>query len=81
MGNSGYDRHSNYKAEIESKQFTALYNHITGVILTTIDASISDSVQREALKTILKQQIWESYEPVTRWLYGNMDGRGQSFPY
>jgi GTP1/Obg family GTP-binding protein len=81
VGNYGYDRYENYKAEIESKHLTALYNHLTGVILTVIDASISDITQREALKTILKEKIWESYEPMTNWLYGNMDGRGQSFPY
>lgn len=68
-GKPFYDRYENYKAEIESKQFTALFNHFLGKMLTFIDASVSDKEQREAQKQIIKQMIWEDYEPLQKWLF------------
>lgn len=65
----GFNHYYNYVGEINSVQINKLFNHITGQILTIIDAAISDEKQNTAIKDLIKNKIWDNYEPLQNWLY------------
>jgi hypothetical protein len=62
-------RYGNHKGVVESKDFTALFNHILGEMLTIADASFTDKEQRTAVKEMIKRTIWSNYEPLQVWLH------------
>lgn len=71
-----FDRYDNYKCQITSEEFTRLFNHLTGQILTLIEASTPDKTQRESLKQIAKERIWSNYEEIQHWMY-NEENRSE----
>lgn len=62
-------RYGNHKGVVESRNFTALFNHILGEMLTIADASFTDQEQRNAVKEMMKRTIWSNYEPLQEWLH------------
>ena len=58
-----------------------LMEHIIGKILTQLDASISDKEQRQALKSVIKSDLWEATDKVRNWYIDQSDTCGSSFPY
>jgi len=77
-----FDRYGNYtSANIQSKHFTALFNHITGKVLTIVDATNTDREQRDALKQLIKQTIWNDYETLQDWMWRQHNGEGSTFPF
>ena len=77
-----FDKYGNYtSANIQSKHFTALFNHITGKVLTIVDATNADPVQRDAMKRLVKSAIWDDYETLQDWMWGQHNGEGSSFPF
>ena len=42
-------------------------SHLQGEILTIIDACISEPKQNKAVKDVLKDRIWGSYQQVHKW--------------
>lgn len=45
--------------EVKYEIYSHNISHLEGQLLTQIDASISDSVNRQALKDIFRQTVWE----------------------
>lgn len=70
-----FDRWSNYVGEIDSTEFTSLFNHLQGQMLTIADAMFTDKTQREAAKSIIKRTIWDNYEELQRWLFRQMQDK------
>lgn len=66
---SDYNQFENYEAIITSRQFTNLFNHIVGKLLTLADATFIDKDQREAFKSLIKTNIWEINDPLQKWMY------------
>lgn len=64
-----FNRYDNYECKVESKQITALFNQMVGQMLTIIEASISDPLQRTALKSVVKDKLWSNYEEIQNWMY------------
>lgn len=62
-------RYDNHKAEVESKHFTALFNHLVGDMCTIVEAAISDREQRRAIKELTKRTIWSNMDALQNWLH------------
>lgn len=45
-------------------------NSLLGNVLTTIDASITDPIQRKAVKDIMKRHVWSTITEVRGEAYG-----------
>lgn len=76
-----FDRYGNYQATVYSKNFTNLFNHLTGKVLTIIDASVVDPVQRDAMKQLIKTAIWENNDVLQEWMWGQLNDEGSTFPF
>lgn len=70
-----YSRHENYKAELDSQDFTSLTRFLEGQMLTIVDASIVDLPQREAVKSLVRKALWNDvYENVQSCLFQRQNG-------
>lgn len=60
---TGYTTSStNGKFEYSQNALEAQMNFLIGKLLTIVDASIADKQQREALKTLVKREVWDQTE-------------------
>ncbi len=76
-----FDRYENYSANVSSQNLTALFQHLEGKILTFVDASYPDSIQRNAIKSLLKRALWEDYDILQEWFYNQQNGYASIFPF
>lgn len=76
-----FDRYENYSATIRSVDLTNLTRHLEGRFLTIADACFSDLKQREAVKSLIKQALWDDYEVLQKWMFDQMEGKASSFPF
>jgi hypothetical protein len=68
------------KAEVSASDFISYNNAILGEVLTLVDASLPESDQRKALKSLIKQCMWRNYDLVWKWLNEQKNGSGSTFP-
>lgn len=68
-------------AKFSSRQIMNFEAKILGKILTIIDASITDREQREAMKMLIKQDVWDATDVVVKWMVDQGDKNGSTFPY
>lgn len=68
-------------AKFSSKQIMNLEAKILGKVLTIIDASVTDREQREAMKMLVKQAVWDTTDVVVEWMTKQGDKSGSTFPY
>lgn len=71
----------NAEAKISCKNINSFTSHLEGKVLTVIDASISDRIQREALKSILRNTLWDTSSIVYQWVHDQKDGNSSAFPF
>ena len=74
-------RYGDHRAEISSSNMTSYHNHLTGQMLTLVEASFTDLQQRNAVKALVKQMIWSNYEQLQLWMAEQKDGKASSFPF
>lgn len=68
-------------ATLDLGEFATFTNRVVGIILTQVDASISDPVQRKAFKDIVKSRIWEDHHRMTIYAQNKVEGKLQSYPF
>ena len=63
-------------------QLENVITSLSGRLLTIIEASIIDKGQRDAVKSLIKKELWETYNDVSDWYYQqDKDGKNRSiFP-
>ena len=66
---------------VTSGQFLRLGDHLQGKVLTIIEAALTDKDQLMAVKSLVRQALWDDMEQVTRWMAGQRDGMGNTFPF
>ena len=72
------------KPMVSSNNLSFFVSHLQGEILTVIDAVISEPKQNKAVKDILRNKIWESYQQVHEWCVlesGNYGKTQTAHPY
>jgi len=69
------------KTTFSSKNIADFESTVLGKILTIIDASIVDKEQREAMKSLIKQQVWSTTDIVVKWMAEQQGEGGSTFPY
>ena len=67
--------------KVTSGQFLRLGSHLEGRLLTIIEASIVDKTQQDAMKSLVRQAIWNDFEQVTHWMANQTEGKGNTFPF
>lgn len=67
-------------AKLSSRNILSLEGHILGKVLTIVDASVANIDQREAMKMLIKEAVWDTTNLVTKWMSEQEEGKGSSFP-
>lgn len=55
-------------AEVRACDFITYNSQIMGEVLTLIDSAIPESAQQKALKSLIKQSFWRTYDHVWHWM-------------
>lgn len=69
---------------ITSEKLGAFVSHLQGTILTIIDASYTDREQREAVKSLVRNALWDNTGLVVKWMSENAktdDKTLSTFPF
>ena len=75
-------KYNNHSTTISSKNMTSLFRHLEGSMLTIVEASVVDPEQRRAVKSIVKDRLWNDiYAELQEWMGEQTDGNGSSFPF
>lgn len=56
-------------------------SNLEGKILTISDASIPDEKQNNAVKSIIRNTVWEQFDVVREWYYKQSDNGKTPFPF
>ena len=70
--------------KVTSGQFLRLGDHLQGRILTILEAAFTDKDQLTAVKSLVKNALWDDFSEVTRWMAkgGDVKAEGLSeFPF
>lgn len=68
-------------AKFSSQNILEYQSQVLGKVLTIVDASVTDRDQREAMKQLIKQAVWDTADTVVEWMAAQTGGKGSSFPY
>ena len=70
-------------AEVSSKNIADFSSVLVGKILTVIDASVTDREQREAMKSLIKQNLWSTVDIFVQWMseQNKKSGNSSTFPF
>jgi hypothetical protein len=70
----GYERFENYEGKVQSREMSSLISYLEGQMLTIVDAVFPEGSQRESVKSLVKRNIWETYEEIQRGLFQKHKG-------
>lgn len=56
-------------------------SHIEGRFLTVADASIVEKEQNRAVKSLIRNLVWEEFDVVRKWYYEQDDNGKTPFPF
>jgi len=59
----------------------SVMRHIEGKLLTIVDASISDKEQCRAIKSLVKNSIWDDVRILEEWWYDPSNKDSTYFPF
>lgn len=72
----GYERYENYQCQFVSQDLTNLTQYLEGVLLTLVDACISNKEQNTAMKSLVRKALWhEFYDMVQRGIFERQSGQ------
>jgi hypothetical protein len=81
-GNPETNDNEELKGTMTSSNLIAYNNELLGHILTIVDASVPESDQKKAMKSLIKQSVWKTYDVVWKWMNDQRgNGNGSSFPF
>lgn len=66
---------------VNCTQVNAFFNHLMGELLTIVEASTTDAVQRKALKSVVGNKIHAESVLLQQWIIRASEGDGSPFPY
>jgi hypothetical protein len=78
---AGGDTYTELGAYIRAIQLIAYDNYLTGQILTIVDASVPEGEQKKAMKSLIKQAVWKSYDAVWEWMNKIRGNEVVPFPF
>ena len=67
--------------QITMWMFQSVINSLNGRLLTILEASVSDKEQRNAMKTLVRKELWGTYDKVRDWSLYQKEGQGSNFPF
>jgi len=67
-------------ANITTGNLISYNNNLLGHVLTIIDSSVPEGQQKIAMKSLIKQSFWSTYDIVWKWMNEQIRGNGSSFP-
>jgi len=78
-----------HKPAVSSNQLVKFTSYLQGVVLTVVDASISDPKQNKAMKNLIKKGLWDGYRQMHEYcidsegqfLHGKKNGQSVWFPF
>lgn len=70
-----------FEPKISLSQIADFTSNIEGKILTVIDASITETKQREAVKSLVRQYVWSNFDKVREWFYEQSKDTVTGFPF
>jgi hypothetical protein len=71
----------NSTARLNCRNLNSFVSHLQGTVLTVVDASIADKTQCEAVKSLIKNALWEPTSTVYQWIHDQKDKNGSNFPF
>ena len=66
---------------ISQQNLVTYHNYLTGQLLTIVDACFSDIEQRKAIKSLIKKDVWGSFEILSNWILSQDDKSQSTFPF
>jgi len=69
------------KPKISLTDVGSVLSKLEGKILTIIDASFSVKEQNEAVKSLIRNSVWDEFDIVRNWYYEQDDNGKTPFPY
>ncbi len=69
------------KTRISLTDVGSVLSKLEGKILTIVDASYSAKEQNEAIKSLVRNSVWDEFDVVRKWYYEQSDNGKTPFPY
>lgn len=70
-----------HKSRISLSDVSSFLSNLEGKLLTIIDASYFNEKQNQAIKSLIRNNIWSEYDIVHKWYYEQDDNGATPFPY
>jgi len=68
------------RSEMTATNLISYNNNLLGHVLTIIDSSVPEGPQKNAMKSLIKQSFWNTYDIVWKWMNEQVKGNGSTFP-
>ena len=72
------------RAKVSTEQMGKVGSHLEGRLLTIVEASVVDKTQQDAMKSLVRQAIWDDLLEVNKWIVAQDAEKGvggSTFPF